>query len=406
MSEQLEVKAGQAEHDDEGIDILELLIVLAKHKKAIVGTTLVCAALAASISMALPNIYTASTKVLPPQQSQSSATAILGQLGALGGLAGNSLGIKNPSDVYVGMLSSRTIGDRLIKRFELDKVYETRLHSDTLKVLAGVSTFAAGKEGLINIEVDDKDPKRAAAIANAYVDELRKLMSTLAVTDAAQRRAFFERQLLDAKRKLADSEVELKKTQEKTGLIRPEGQSEVLIAAAANLRAEIAGKEVQLGAMRTFATVNNPEYVRLQQEISGLRAQLNKSETGMNLGRGDISVSTSRMPEVGLEYVRKLRDVKYNEAIFEVMSKQFEIAKLDEAKDSGTLQVLDDAVEPDRKSKPKRTLMVLMGAVLGGFLALCRAFYKEWKYSITNRVGSPEYQRLARLRNQLRWRKH
>lgn len=402
MSEQVKPQAMQ-QHDEGSVDIVELLTVLAKHKKMIVGTALLFAALTAGISLAMPNIYTASTKILPPQQSQSSATAILGQLGALGGLAGNSIGLKNPADIYVGFLGSRTVGDRIIKRFDLDKVYETKLHSDTLKVLAGVSTFATGKEGLIGIDVDDKDPKRAAAMANAYVEELRQLMATLAVSDAAQRRAFFEAQLLDAKRKLADSEVELKKVQEKTGLIRLEGQSEVLIAAAANLRAEIAAKEVQLGAMRTFATTNNPEYVRLQQEIGGLRGQLTKSETGMNSGKGDISVSTSRMPEVGLEYVRKVRDVKYNEAIFEVMSKQFEIAKLDEAKDSGTLQVLDAAVEPDRKSKPKRSLMVLMGTLVGGFLAVCTAFFKEWKRAVTDRVGSPEQLRLARLRTAMRW---
>lgn len=404
MSELGVIKTGQA-RPDEGVDILDLMIVLAKHKKSIIGTTFVVAVLTAGLSLAMSNVYTASTKIMPPQQSQSSAMAILGQLGGLGGLAGNSLGIKNPSDIYLGMLSSRTIGDRLVKRFDLDKVYETKLHSDTLKVLAGSSAFAAGKDGLLSIEVDDKDPIRAAAIANAYVEELQQLLSTLAVSDAAQRRIFFERQLLQAKRNLAESEVELKKVQEKTGLIKPEGQAEVLIAAAANLRAQIASKEVELGAMRTFATGSNPEYIRLQEELRGLRAQLSKAETGVNAGKGDIAVSTSKMPEVGLEYVRKLRDVKYNEAIFEVMAKQFEIAKLDEAKDAGLVQVLDMAVEPDHKSKPKRSLMVLLAALMGGFLAVCRAFYKEWKNDVLSHAGSAQQARLMSFRTHLRWNK-
>ncbi|WP_075792949.1 GumC family protein [Massilia putida] len=400
----MKARQDQSQHEEEDIHILDLLVVIAKYKKSIIGTTLVAAALVAGISMAMPNIYTASAKILPPQQSQSAATMILGQLGSLGGLAGNSLGIKNPADIYVGMLGSRTVGDRLIKRFELDRVYETTFHSDTLKVLAGVSTFAAGKDGLISIDVDDTDPKRAAGLANGYVEELQRLMSELALSDAAQRRVFFEQQLKQAKLNLAESEVALKKVQEKTGLIRPEGQAEVLIVAAANLRAQIAAKEVQLGAMRTFATGNNPEYIRLQEELNGLRAQLSKAETGVNAGKGDIGVATSRMPEVGLEYVRKLRDVKYNEAIFEVLAKQFEIAKLDEAKDRGVLQILDKAVEPDRKSKPKRTIMVFLGALIAGFIAVCRAFYKEWKDGVASRVGSQEHQRLMDLRKNLRWK--
>lgn len=404
MSEQLGTYT-QRQQDEEEINLLDLLIVLAKNKKQIVGTALVVAMLTAGISLILPNIYVANTKILPPQQAQSSATAMLGQLGALGGLAGSSLGIKNPSDTYLGMLGSRTIGDRLISRFNLDKVYKTKLHSDTLKALSGATNFASGKDGLIGIEVEDKDPKLAAALANAYVEELQKLMLTMAVTDAAQRRAFFERQLLQAKQNLADSEVELKKVQEKTGLIRLDGQAEMIIGAAANLKAQIAAKEVELSAMRSFATANNPDFIRIEQELNGLRAQLAKAETGIPGGRGDISVSTSRVPEAGLEYVRKMRDVKYNETIFELLAKQFEIAKLDEAKDGALIQVLDKAVEPDRKSKPKRAVMVLLATVTASFLAVCWAFIKEWMVSLKKEVGSEEHARLIALRNHLGWTK-
>lgn len=405
MSEQLVNKAVRTSEADEDINLLDLLIVLAKHKKRIIGTSFIVAVLAAGASLVMPNIYVADTKILPPQQAQSSATAILGQLGALGGLAGNSLGIKNPTDIYVGMLGSRTIGDRLIDRFDLAKVYETKLHSDTLKVLAGATSIATGKDGLISIQVEDENPKLAAAVANAYVEELQKLMLTMAVTDAAQRRAFFEKQLQQAKQNLSDAEVALKKVQEKTGLIRLEGQAEAIISTAANIKAQIASKEVELGAMQTFATAKNPDYIRIQQELSGLRAQLTKVETGSNKGNGDIAVATKQVPEVGLEYVRRVRDVKYNEAIFEVLAKQFEIAKIDEAKDSATIQVLDKAVEPDRKSKPKRAAMVLLAAVISGFLAICWAFAKEWADSVKHRAGSEEYARVTMLRAALRWKK-
>jgi uncharacterized protein involved in exopolysaccharide biosynthesis len=405
MSEQLVNKAGRASDIDQDLNLLDLLIVLAKHKKRIIGTSFLVAVLAAGVSLVMPNIYVADTRILPPQQAQSSAMAMLGQLGSLSSLAGSSLGIKNPADIYVGMLGSRTIGDRLISRFNLEKVYETKFHSDTLKVLSGVTSIASGKDGLISIQVEDENPKLAAALANAYVEELQKLMLSLAVTDAAQRRVFFEKQLQQAKQNLADAEVALKRVQEKTGLIRLEGQAEAIISTAANIKAQIASKEVELGAMRTFATVNNPDYIRIQQELSGLRAQLAKVETGPNRGNGDIAVSTKQVPEVGLEYVRRVRDVKYSEAIFEVLAKQFEIAKIDEAKDSATIQVLDKAVEPDRKSKPKRAVMVLLTAVISGFLAICWAFTKEWADSVKTRAGSEEYVRMAKLRAALRWKK-
>lgn len=403
MSEQVVSKVVHAPADEE-LNLLDLLIVLAKHKKRILGTGFAVAVLTAGVTLVMPNIYTASAKIMPPQQAESSAAALLGQLGALGGLAGSSLGIKNPTEIYVGMLGSRTVGERLATRFKLDTVFSKKLHSDTLKVLAGETSITAGKDGLIEIQVEDKDPKLAAALANAYVEELRNLMLTLAVTDASQRRAFYEHQLQEAKQNLADAEVALKKVQEKTGLIRLEGQAEAIIGAAANLKGQIASKEVELGAMRSYATASNPEVIRLQQELAGLRAQLAKVETGMEKGNGDIAIPTSQVPEAGLEYIRKMRNVKYNEAIFEVLAKQYEFAKIDEAKDSGMIQVLDPAIVPDHKSKPKRTIMVFLAAIAGGFLAACWAFVKEWADGVRNGARAGEFARLQTLRASLRWK--
>ena len=356
-------------HDDEEVTALDLLALIARKKFHIIGIPLLAGLIAGGVSLLMPNIYSSTTSVLPPQQSQSGSSAILGQLGALGGMGG-ALGLKNPSDLYIGMLNSRTINDGIIERFKLQSVYEKKTLSDTRVQLLNASTIGSGKDGIITIEVKDKDPKRAAALANGYVEELQKLTQTMALTEASQRRLFFEKQLLQAKRQLADAEVNLKVTQEKSGLIQLNGQAEALIKSSADLRAQIAAKEVALSAMQTFATGSNPEYVRARQELVGLKAQLKKMESGLNQGAGDLLVGSGRIPEAGLEYVRSMRDVKYAETMFELMAKQFEIAKIDEAKDSSIIQVLDVAIVPDKKAKPNRAVIVVSTILFTGILTM------------------------------------
>lgn len=363
--------------DDDEASLLDFLIVLAKHKKFIAGVTLGAAIVSAAVSLLLPNIYTGTAKVLPPQQSQSTAAMLLGQLGGLAGLAGGSVGIKNPNDLYVGMLKSRTVADNIIGRFDLQRLYDQETMVETRKEFASNSSITTGKDGLINIEFDDEDPKRAAAVANAYVEELDKLTQSLAVTEAAQRRLFFERQLKQAKDDLSNAEVALKVTQEQTGLIKLDDQGRAIIEAVAALRGQISAKEVELRAMRTFTTEHNPDYVRVRQQLAGLRAELTKLERAQIGGGGDILLPTGQVPAAGLEYVRKFRDVKYQEAIFELLAKQFEAAKIDEAKEAAIIQVVDQAIAPDRKSKPKRALIVIGVTLAAGFLAFIWAFARE-----------------------------
>lgn len=358
------------------LGLIDLFIMLAKHKRALVGVPLAVGALAAAISLALPNVYTGSVRILPPQ-GQSGASALLGQLGALGGLAGGALGGKTTNETYIGMLGSRTVSDELIAQFKLAEVYEVKLHSDARLALKNATTFTNSRDGMIIIEVDDWDAKRAAAMANAYAESLRKLTQTLAVTEAARRRLFFQTQLEQAKASLADAEEQLRKTQERTGLIQLSGQAQGIIEAAANLKASIAAKEVALRAMRTFATANHPEYLRAEQELAGLRAELAKVERSANGGNGDIAIATAKVPGVALEYARKLRDVKYFESMFELLAKQYELARIDEAKDSAMVQVLDAADVPDSKSKPRRSLIVLIAMLASFVLTASSVMLKE-----------------------------
>jgi tyrosine-protein kinase Etk/Wzc len=349
--------------------VLDLLIILSRRQQIILRTTLAAALLAAIVSLLLPNRYTATTNVLPPQQSPSLAASMIGQLGALGPMAAmaqKDLGLKNPNDLYVGMLRSRTTEDALIRRFDLLRVYRDKKMLDGRLDLENATSITLGKEGFVTISVEDKDRSRAPQIANAYVEQLRKLTQDLAVTEAGQRRLFFERQLELAKNNLADAEQALKETEQKTGLIQLDGQAKAIIEAVVKLRALMAAKEVELHAMRLFSTEHNPDVMLGEQQLSGLRAQLALLERQSG-GPGNVQVPVGNVPEAGLQYVRKVRDVKYAETIFDMLAKQYEAARLDEAKTAAIIQVLDPAIEPDRKSSPPRTLIIVIVTLLGFF---------------------------------------
>jgi len=240
---------------------------------------------------------------------------------------------------------------------------------------------------LIHIKVSDQDPRRAAELANGYVDEFRALSEHIAITEAAQRRLFFERQLEQAKNNLAQAEEALKLTEQTTGMIELSSQASALIASAASLRAQIVEKEVEIQGMQTYATGQNTELALAQRELEGMRAQLAKLGGSENTSSGEMILPKGMVPQAGLEYVRKLRDVKYRETIFEIIARQYEIAKLDEAKEGAVIQVVDAAVPPDIRSFPKRGLIMMgataVGFIVGIFAALALAYIKRVK-------GDPE----------------
>jgi uncharacterized protein involved in exopolysaccharide biosynthesis len=382
------------------ISLLDLLIVLAKHKRIVVGVPFVAAILSASASLLLPNYYTGTTRILPPQQSASAATALLNQLGgAFGGLAGaagGALGLRNPSELYVGMLKSRTIADNLITRFDLGKVYDEDYISETRKRLAKETTISTGRDGIITVEVDDKDTKRAADLANGYVEELKKLTKVLAVTEASQRRLFFEQQLLQAKDSLTAAEITARQGLQKGGIAQVDAQGRSMIEVTARLRAQISAKEVQLGAMRTFAAEGNPELQRTQQELEALRRELSRNEGSSATPAANMDANRAS----GLDNLGRLRDVKYYEFLYELLAKQYELAKIDEAKDATIIQVVDKAIEPDRKSRPKRSLIVIFVTFATLIGAVIWVFVRE----AVTRGGSEQTARLNALRSYLRWR--
>ena len=393
-----ESRSGSHEASDgDEINVLDLAIVIAKHKKLVIGVPLIAAVVAAGISLLLPNIYTGVSRILPPQQNQSTAAAMLNQFGTLAGIAGQSLGVvRNPSDLYVGMLKSRTIADNLIARFDLKTIFDSKYESESRKTLESMTRVAAGRDSIIVIEVEDKDPGRAADLANGYVEELTKLTGVLAVTEASQRRLFFERQLALARQNLSAAEIATRQGLEKGGLAKVDEQGRAMIEVTARLRGQISVKEVQINSMRAFATDRNPELRMAQQELDALKRELARIEgESPQAGPG----KTDAITNTGLDNLRRLRDMKYYETVYELLAKQYEIAKIDEARDAGLIQVLDKAVPADRKSRPKRAVIVIVTALVAGFLAVLWAFFREAEQRV--RQNPQQAERLNTLRRYL-----
>jgi tyrosine-protein kinase Etk/Wzc len=375
--------------------LIGLLIVLAKHKRLVFGMPVAATVIAVIVSLVMPNVYRAATKIMPPQQSQSGATALLAQLGGVAGAAAAAAGIKSPNDLYIGMLKSRTVADHLIQRFDLQKTYEVDSLEKARRELERNTTIGAGKDGMIVIEVEDHDKKRAASLANAYVQELTKLTNVLAVTEAAQRRLFFEKQLELAKNNLAAAESKLKSGLDSNGVVSVDSESRAIVETIGRLRAQISAKEIELNSMKAFLTESNPGYQRVQQELNSLRVELSRLQEGS----GSLSNSVTEK-STGLENVKLLRDVKYYQMLYELLSKQYEVARLDEAKEAAIIQVLDPAVEPERKAKPMRSLIVLATAVVSLLVSIVWAFVIETR---ERAMQLPEVrEQWAELQRQLR----
>lgn len=351
---------------DDELSLLDLLIVLLKHKKKILGLTATGAIMSAGISLALPNVYQAGATLLPPQQQQSGAAAMLSQLSGLAGPAAGVAGIKNPNDLYIGMLKSRTVADRIVSRFNLKKVYE----SDSLELargqLAANTDINSGKDGLIVIQVEGRDPKLVAELANAYTAELMDLTKVLAVTEASQRRVFYERQLFTAKDNLAKAEAALSGNLDTHGVVSVESESKAVLETAARLRAQISAKEIELNSMRAFVTSTHPDFKRTEEELNSLRREM----ANLQNGRNTLPVAEAGNKTEGLQNIQRLRDLKYYQALYELLAKQYEVARIDEAKNPGIIQVLDPATTPERKFKPKRSVIVI-ASTLGAFALAC-----------------------------------
>jgi tyrosine-protein kinase Etk/Wzc len=340
------------------------------HKRSLVAVITILGSMAAvAVALLLPAKYTAMTTIMPPQQPQSVVAALVGGLGSLNGLGGRDIGLKSPSDMYVGLVRSRSIADAVIQRYDLARQFHLTSLGRARTKLGKITGVESGKDTLITISVTDVDPKRAAAIANCYVEELQKQNSRLATTESGDRKLFFEHQLDAERNSLAESENSLKVMQQKTGALQLTGQVEITIKAIAELQADIASREVLLERMKMGATAANPEVIRTETELTALRNQMRTLEQSQNRV-GNPFISPTSAPQVGVDYLRRVRELKYHEALFEVLAKQLEAAKTDQEKEAPVIQVVDPAVVPDETSWPPRLLLCLGGS-FASFTAAC-----------------------------------
>jgi uncharacterized protein involved in exopolysaccharide biosynthesis len=361
--------SGKQDQEDE-ISLLDFLQTIVDNLRLLVLGPLFAGVSALAISFLITPTYTAKTQFLPPQQQQSAAATLLsslGSLGSLGGLPGSVGGIKNPSDQYLSYLKSVTLQDSLIERFKLLEWYKAKTKTDARLALTSSVRAVSGKDGLISVEVKDKDPKFAAELANAHVEELGKLLGKLATTEAQQRRLFFEKQLNQAKDKLVQSEIALKATGISGNVLKSNPASAVV--AVAGLQAAVTAQEVKLGAMRGYFTETAPDFKQALNELANLRAQLGKQEKDSPSKGGKATTEG--------DYITKYREFKYHEILFELFSKQFELAKVDEAREGAVIQILDAAQPPDRKSNPQKALIAIITTLVACLALLLFVFIRQ-----------------------------
>jgi tyrosine-protein kinase Etk/Wzc len=349
--------------DDDEISLLDILQVIVDNLRLLVLGPLVCGLAALGVSFAITPTFTAKTQFLPPQQQQSAAASMLASLGALGGLAGAATSIKSPANQYIAFMKSVSLQDALIERFKLIDKYEAKLKADARLELTGNVRISSGKDSLIILEVDDKDPKFAADLANAHVEELRNLLGRLAVTEAQQRRMFFEKQLQITKENLFKADVALKSSGINSSVLKSSPSSAV--EAVARLKAGISVQEVKLGSMRNYLTENSPEFKQAMSELGSLKTQLAKAEKEEPAAQG------------ASDYVARYREFKYQETMFELFAKQFELAKVDESREGAVIQVLDIAEPPERKAKPKKAMIAIIATLASGFALLLFVFIRS-----------------------------
>jgi uncharacterized protein involved in exopolysaccharide biosynthesis len=367
---QPEYKVNADQYEEDEISLLDLLLVVVENLRLLVLGPLAVGLAALGITFIIPPTYTAKTQFLPPQQQQSSASALVQALGvgAIGGLSAG-LGIKNPADQYIAFLKSQSIQDAMVDRFDLLKRYDTKFRVDARKELLENTKITSGKDGIIALELDDKDPKVAADMANAYVDELRRMMNRLALTEAQLRRSFFEKKLKEAKENLSAAEELLRGTGVSSGVLKTSPGSAVEVVA--RLKAGVTVQEIKVASMRGYLADTSPEFVQAMKELSVLKAQLINAEKS-DTASGD-----------GL-YNSRYREFKYQETLFELFAKQYELARIDESREGAAVQVVDNAQPPEKKSKPKKVQIATIAALASGFLFLLFVFLRKAYFNANN----------------------
>lgn len=407
----MEELANQTSPNRDEVHLLDYLIILAKNSRLIIYTAAAVTVLTYLTLFLLPNKYTATARLLPPQQNLTMIAQTMEGLGAgmgggrsgggAGGVPGGLLGLKTPADLYVGMLTCNTISDRIIERFKLREHYGQKFLEDLRKKLAQRVKISAGKDGLITIDVTDESPQRAQEMANAYINELDGLLHNLSSQEANDRLVYLDKKRTETAHKLSKAEESLRKFSENSGVLQIDAQTRGMLEYIASLRASIDAKEVQLKVLREQATPFNYDLIKLETEVKGLKEKLSEAEAqeSKHPKTNDVLIASSKMPALGLEFLRLYREAKFQEQLYQLYSKLVELARLDLLSDFSLVQVVDRAIPPEKHSN-KRLLPALLAGAGACLLMIFLSFALEnWH----NAAQSPEdFERQEELKRYLR----
>jgi uncharacterized protein involved in exopolysaccharide biosynthesis len=385
----------RAEWQEDEVNLLDYWRVLRKRGRMILGVTFVSVFAAGFLSFfVMTKIYQSTASVLAPKESGAggAGASLAAALAASG--AGQFLGGLIPQggtnkDVFVAILKSRTMAQDLVDRFKLREYYKAKYNEEGIKGLQDSTDIRVSKEGVISVTVEDKDPKLAADIANAYITNLDRLSARLGTTDASRQRAFIADRLEKTEKALRQAEEALRRFQENNKAIVVQEQAKTAVEEAARVKGAIVVGEAQLEFLRTFATESNPQVVAQRRQVEEMKRQLAQMQYGLGMElpsesrnpgqpRKEFFVPFAKMPEVGMEYIRLVRDVKVQETVQNLLMAQFEQAKINEARDMPTVQLLDKAVPAERKSKPKTVLNMAIAGTLSLFIGIFLAFFLEY----------------------------
>ncbi|MGB3479107.1 MAG: GNVR domain-containing protein [bacterium] len=381
------------------------LSVIFKHRHYIGKVVLLFIISAVIISLLIPNQYTATTTILPPSSSFDGLFSIMGadvfsSFQGAAGLSGILPEATSPSDLFAVILESGTITGKLIQKYDLKKVFKVKTVTDATENLKEITQIMVSPEGIISISITWYDRQLAADIANSYMEELDRFNTETAMTAGKKYRIFIEQRLKETEDNLAKAEITLRDFQEEHRTVVLDTEIESAIATVAKLKSEIIMLEVQKGAASSSGSFNNPYVIKIDQELRELKKQLaiiqfgSTDTTKKEFGAG-FSVPFSELPEKSLEYVRLVREVKIQEAIYEILIQQYEQAKMMELKDTPTVQLLDRASPPEEKSIPKRGRIVIISAFWGFVFGVFASFFSEWLEKI--KKNPKEYTKITAL---------
>lgn len=396
---------------EDEVHLLDYLIVVAKYSRMIIFLSGAVMVLTYLYLFLKPNQYQATARLLTPRQNMNISSRMVQNLGVssvleipggggLGSAFGSMMGLRTPGDLYVGMMEGATVQSQIVERFNLQEHYQEKLLEDARKKLSTKAKISVGKDALINIIVTDKDPKMAAKIANAFGEELDKLLQRVVSQDAQNNLVFLEKERAQANLNLIKAEEALRAFSEHANVLQIDTQTKGMIEYIARLRAEIDAKEVQIKVLRQQATSSNYDVIRLETEIKGLKEKQREAETRTDDKEciGDVCLPTGKVPTVGLDYLRLVREAKFQELLCQQYYKLEELARLDKVRNVPSVQMLDRASVPQKRSN-KRLFPAMLAGGLTFFIMVFVAFIREfWQYS-KEREGHSE--RIAMLSNYL-----